>query len=82
MSKLRISRRETCSHCSGTGTRIDAAKTGQRIRRARMRQGLGLRMAARALALSPTHLSDIELGRRAPSRDVFDRIVALLESRP
>lgn len=67
-----------CERCDGTGLQLDAIATGKRIRQARRRLGIGLREASRALKLSPTHLSDIELGRRAPSPEALDRIIELL----
>ena len=78
MGKLRLAWNGTCSHCRGTGQQVDATATGKRIRQARLRVGIGLREASRALKISAPYLSDIERGRRTPSREVFDRIVELL----
>lgn len=47
---------------------------GPRIRRRRERSGQGLRAFAEAVGVSPSHLSRIERGERAPQPEVLDRI--------
>lgn len=57
------------------------AKTlGEALRHARVeRANLGLRQLAKALDISPTHLSDIENDRRVPSEKVLREIAAELK---
>ncbi|WP_443064528.1 helix-turn-helix domain-containing protein [Streptomyces sp. NBC_00582] len=47
---------------------------GPRIRRRRERNGQGLRAFASAVGVSPSHLSRIERGERAPQPEVLVRI--------
>jgi transcriptional regulator with XRE-family HTH domain len=52
---------------------------GDRIRTGRARKRLTLRQAADAVKRSPSFLSDVENGRRAPSEDVLVDLAALLD---
>lgn len=52
---------------------------GDRIRTGRARKRLTLRLAADAVKRSPSFLSDVENGRRAPSEDLLADLAALLE---
>lgn len=52
---------------------------GPRIRRRRERSGLGLRAFADAVGVSPSHLSRIERGLRAPQPEVLALIAGGLE---
>lgn len=52
---------------------------GERIREARTRKGLSLREVARKVKISAAFLSDIELGRRAPSEENAKKIILLLK---
>ena len=47
------------------------ADLGNRIRESRVARHLGLRELAKKVHISPTHLSDIENHRRAPSEDLL-----------
>ena len=47
---------------------------GDRVRRARIEAGLGLRELARRLSKTPSYLSDIENNRRVPSEQVLRAI--------
>lgn len=53
---------------------------GQRIRQLREERDLSVRELARKLELSPAFLSDVELGRRHPSRDNLSRIAQILRT--
>lgn len=51
---------------------------GQRIRELREEKDLSLREFAKQLGLSAPFVSDIELGRRFPSDDVFEKMAEVL----
>lgn len=51
---------------------------GDELRRARSRAGMSLRGLARATAVSPAHICDIELNRRMPSLDLYRKIMRVL----
>ena len=51
---------------------------GQHIRELREEKDLSLREFAKRLGLSAPFVSDIELGRRFPSDDVFEKIAQVL----
>jgi transcriptional regulator with XRE-family HTH domain len=51
---------------------------GDRIRDARVAQGLALRELARRIEKAPSYLSDIEYDRRTPSEDVLRAICSEL----
>ena len=51
---------------------------GQRIRELREDRDLSLRELAQKLDLSPAFVSDIELGRRYPSEEVFIKMAKML----
>ena len=58
-----------------------AKRFGETVRELREAQGLGLRVAAEHLGISPTYLSRIERGKERPPRpEVISRIAALLGS--
>ena len=58
-----------------------AKRFGETVREMREAQGLGLRVAAEHLGISPAYLSRIERGKERPPRpDVISRIAALLGS--
>jgi len=48
---------------------------GELIRHAREEKGLSVRAAAERSSVSAPFLSDVELGRRTPSKITFDSIV-------
>lgn len=65
---------DPCRHCSGTGHRIDEKRTGKMLREIREDiLQMGLREMAKKLGISPTHLSDIELGKRRPSAQLLNK---------
>jgi len=51
---------------------------GDRIREARVREGLALRELARRLDKAPSYISDIEYDRRTPSEEVLRAICSEL----
>jgi transcriptional regulator with XRE-family HTH domain len=52
---------------------------GSRLREARVAAGLSLRALARTAGVTPSYLSDIELGRRAPSEKTLASLAEALE---
>ncbi len=56
-----------CRSCNGRGTvsqeQLEAAQRGARLKRERLRNGLGLREAAELRGVPPSILCDIEAGR-------------------
>jgi len=56
------------------------ATLGSEIRRLRMLDGVTLRRFALGVGISAPHLSDIELDRRRPSKDLLKRIAWKLRS--
>ncbi len=50
----------------------------QMIRRLREEAGLGLRETARKAHISPSFLSDLELGKRSPSSETLAKLSAIL----
>lgn len=54
------------------------AEMGQIIREKRQDKKVSLRDMAQAIRISAPFLSDIELGRRSPSKEVQDRIELFL----
>jgi transcriptional regulator with XRE-family HTH domain len=55
---------------------------GERIRELREQHDFSLREVAKELKVSAPFLSDIELGRRHPSKDVLDRLASILKTTP
>jgi len=55
---------------------------GERIRDLREQRDCSLRELAKELKVSAPFLSDIELGRRHPSKDVLERLAAALKTTP
>lgn len=55
---------------------------GERIRELREQYDLSVRDLAKKLGLSAPFLSDIELGRRHPSKDVLERLASILKTTP
>jgi transcriptional regulator with XRE-family HTH domain len=53
---------------------------GERLRELRDRQDLSLRELAKKLRVSAAFLSDVELGRRHPSDEVFERLAEVLKT--
>ena len=79
MRKLKLPRKsEPCRHCGGTGYPIDEVPAGEALRAAREAAGLGLREIAGSIGVSPTHVSDVETGRRNPSSAFLGRYLAAL----
>jgi transcriptional regulator with XRE-family HTH domain len=52
---------------------------GERVRRARLAQGLTLRELARRIQRAPSYVNDIEYDRRVPSEGVVREICGVLE---
>ena len=68
---------------SAPGEKNVAKTFGDTIREMREAQGLGLRVAADRLGISPAYLSRIERGKeRPPKPDVIKRIATLLGGDP
>lgn len=57
---------------------VPPAELGPVLRSARLRQGLGVREAARAAGVSHSHLINLEAGRRTPSRSVAEALIRVL----
>jgi transcriptional regulator with XRE-family HTH domain len=60
--------------------RSERPTLGSEIRRLRMLDGTTLRRFALGVGISAPHLSDIELDRRRPSKDLLKRIARKLRS--
>ena len=52
---------------------------GESIKSCRLREGMTIRALARMTSVSPTHICDIEWGRRMPSVALLHRISRALE---
>lgn len=46
------------------------------LRKRRIELGVGLRFMARQLGISPSHLSDIERGKKSPGDELLARMLA------
>lgn len=57
---------------------MQPANLGDLIRKRRTTAGISLRELARRLKITPAYLSDLELGRRFPSRAVAHRLARKL----
>jgi len=55
---------------------------GERLRELREQQDLSVRELAKKLKVSAAFLSDIELDRRHPSDEVFERLAEILKTNP
>lgn len=64
-----------CKHCEGRG--FHEGYKGETIRKIRVSKEISLRQMARALGFSIAFLSDVELGRRNPNKEIIDYIQAL-----
>lgn len=53
---------------------------GQKVRELRDEKDFSLREFAKKIDITAAHLSDIELGRRFPSRDVLKKIASMLKT--
>lgn len=74
--KASLYRRTRCAQCHGTG--MQAHLDGAVFRRERLRRKRGLREIAGLVDVSPTHLSDIERGRREASTELARALVRAL----
>jgi transcriptional regulator with XRE-family HTH domain len=73
----------TSSYCTRKLTGVPTMKTfGERIRELREKHDKSVRELAKELKVSAPFLSDIELGRRHPSKEVLDRLASILETTP
>jgi transcriptional regulator with XRE-family HTH domain len=52
---------------------------GATLRKTRERAGISLRRIAEATGISPTYLSDVEHGRRMPSREIIGKLAEAME---
>lgn len=59
--------------------RIDLKQFGQRIREARLKMKMSQAELADACSMSPSHLSDIENGKKCIGIDVFLRLAEVLQ---
>ena len=59
-----------------------AISLGQRIHELRDKADLSLRGLAKRIGISPAFLSDIELGRRFPSKEILARLADALDVSP
>jgi transcriptional regulator with XRE-family HTH domain len=55
---------------------------GERIRELREEKDFSVRELAKQLKVSAPFLSDVELGRRHPSKDVLERLASILKTTP
>jgi transcriptional regulator with XRE-family HTH domain len=69
---------EEAKDLGGEHQQIEPASVGQRLRRERMRQHIGLRELARRVGVSASLVSQIELGRATPSVSTLYSIVQQL----
>jgi hypothetical protein len=60
-----------CSYCEGTGKEFDPVGYGVQMRRTRVKAGLKLREVARRMKVGPSHVCDLEKGRRPWSKAVI-----------
>jgi predicted transcriptional regulator len=72
--------RPECPKCEGTGYVLDFRQIGADMRRARIRAGLSLRSVAARLHVTPSYLSDLELGRRHYTKPLRELTAALLKN--
>lgn len=68
-----------CTRCSGTGLEPDDRGTGAAMRMKREQTGLTGREVARRMFVSPSYLSDLELGRRRWRTGLIDRYEKALD---
>lgn len=62
-----------CPRCGGSGVVADDRVVGAALRAKREGFGRSLRDQARAMAVSPAYLSDLELGRRTWRGELIER---------
>lgn len=67
-----------CTRCRGSGKEPDWRALGQSVRKSREAKGLGLREVARAVQVSASFLSDLELGRRSWQGNKARAVLTLL----
>jgi len=73
-----MARVELCPRCHGTGYEPDWRGIGTCVRHARLSAGLHLRELAHRCRISPSFLSDLELGRRSWMGPAAQRVLAHL----
>ncbi len=54
----------TCSHCNGTGKKVDHRALGMSMRHTRVMCGLKIYQVAKSIGVSIPYVSDLELGKR------------------
>lgn len=67
-----------CEHCSGTGFVDDPRELGMQMRKRREEREHTLREIAGKMNISPTYLSDLELGRRHWKKKIKDKYLAAI----
>ncbi len=68
---------ETCPRCND-GRAINDKKTGERVRERRTGIGVSQDEMARGMGISPTYLSDLELGKRFWDKDLLELAAEVL----
>lgn len=74
--------KEPCDHCQGSGIVVNFRACGLWVRRAREEAGISLRALATKLEVSPSYLSDLEVGRRGKdywNQDRYDAAIDTIE---
>jgi ribosome-binding protein aMBF1 (putative translation factor) len=72
--------KETCDHCQGSGMVANFRACGLWVRRAREEAGISLRALAAKLKISPSYLSDLELGKRGSEYWNQDKLDAAIDA--
>ena len=67
-----------CTRCCGFGDMPEPVSFGLHVGRLRMQSKIGLREMSRSLGISPTHLSDIEKGKRGASVELRGKMESAL----
>jgi len=66
-----------CSRC-GNGKPINDAKTGARVREARLDLGISQEEMGKAMGISAAYLSELENGKRAWDKALLDKAAQVL----
>lgn len=75
-----LSTRGNCRHCEGSGKAFDRNVVGPMLREARERRQVAARSVARRMGITPSYISDLELGRRDWSPALVARYLTALEA--
>jgi len=68
-----------CPTCDGTGEVLPREALGALLREKRLETNVSLRALAREMAITATHLGDLELGQRRITTDMRRRYLAALK---